>query len=154
MEQNREQIILEYKVTFEDGFRPAVHVYGVDPQAGKVYYGSAGIGVGVGAGNKVSLPSESDRERNVLANIAYASEINCTAVIKRYEGGIPECEDWEEKNNEHFRQKGYNVIKVQSPEHIQPAIERHVELYRKQFEGLARRFEDLFCGFIVEHPWL
>jgi len=153
MGQKSEQINLEYMVQFEDGFRPRVHVYGIDSEAGEVYEVSAYIGVSVGAGHNVRAPSEEERkEKNTGAVVRMGSKIDTSLIINLFERKLPDTENWEQKMYEDLREGGWNVIKIQNPEHIKPAIHRHEELYVRQFFDLAERFVNLFQGFIGEHP--
>lgn len=153
MEQRSEQINLEYKVEFEDGLRRRVHVYGIDSEAGEVYGARVYIGVLVGAGTRVRLPSEKEvKERYIGALVNMGAWFDSSWVIHKERRRLPGTKDWEQKECEENREHGWNVIKIQDPEHIKPAIHRHVELYTNQFDELAERFANLFQGFIEEHP--
>lgn len=155
MEQKSEQINLEYMVQFEDGFRPRVHVYGIDSEAGEIYIADAYVGVSVGAGHRVSAPSKNDfEEKSVDAIVDMGAIINTSLVVSKFRAKLPKDKEWEQKENNGLREDGWNVIKIQNPEHIEPVIYRHVELYTRQFGELAGRFENLFQGFIGEHPGL
>lgn len=151
MSQKSEQINLEYMVEFEDGLRPRVHVYGVDSEAGEIYGANAYIGISVGAGHRVRKPTEEQREKGIGALTEIGAEFHTTLVKNLLRGELPDSEDWEQKMYEDGREKGINVIKIQSPEHIENVIHRHAELYKRQFYELAERFENLFLGFIGEH---
>lgn len=155
MEQKSEQINLEYMVEFEDGLRPKVCVYGIDP-AGRVYGAEARVGVSVGAGYHVSRPREEDfKNRQILAQVDMNSCMDIslisslTSLILR---DLSKSKNWEQKMHEEAREYGMNIIKVQNPSDINVAIDRHAQLYSEQFRELAERFTNLFQGFIGEHP--
>lgn len=153
MEQKSEKINLEYIVGFLDGLRPRVHVYGIDSEAGETYGAQAWIGVSVGAGHHVNIPSEDDfRKRHVGAMVSAEAKIDASLVVLKYRTKLSKVDGWEQKMLEVLRKDGWNGVKIQNPEHIKPAIDRHVELYIRQFHELAERFENLFQGFIGEHP--
>ena len=153
MEQKSEQINLEYMVKFEDGLRPKVHIYGINSEAGEVYGADARIGVSVGAGYHVVQPSKEDFEnKHTLAMVEMGSKLDTSLVVDEFRGKLPEDENWEQEVYDIFREDGANVIRVQNPNHIRTALDRHAKLYREQFHDLAKRFTNLFQGFIGEHP--
>jgi len=153
MEQKSEQINLEYMVQFEDGLRPRVYIYGIDSEAGEVYGTEARIGVSVGAGYNLSLPSKEDFEnKNTLAMVRMGPKLNTSLVYEEFRGKLPQTENWEQEMYDAQREDGTNVIKVQNPNHVRSALDRHAQLYGEQFHELAKRFTNLFQGFIGEHP--
>lgn len=148
MKQKSEQINLEYMVEFEDGLRPRVIVYGIDSKTGETYGAEAHVGVRVGAGYEVRKPIGEG-----CGILEFNREIFTSCVVNFLpREKFPETEDWEQKRYQDLREYGVNVIKIQSPEHIEHTINRHVELYKQQFNELAKRFANLFQGFIGEHP--
>lgn len=152
-EQKSEQINLEYIVRFENGLRPEVFVYGIDSKAGEIYGADAFIGVTVGAGRSVKAPSKDDLERHVGAIVNLGLKIDTSIVAFGFKKKLSEAkDDLEKRIYELYRENGRNVVKIQSPEHIELAIKRHAELYGEQFKELAERFVNLFQGFIGEHP--
>ena len=153
MEQKSEQINLEYMVKFEDGLRPRVHIYGIDSEAGEIYGADTRIGVSVGAGYSVSGPSKEDfKNRHVLAMVNMGPKLNTSLIVAEFRGKLPEVENWEQELYDAHREHGTNVIRVQNPNHVRSALDRHTQLYGEQFHELAERFTNLFQGFIGEHP--
>jgi len=152
METTSELIDLEYMVEFEDGLRPRLIVYGIDTEAGEVYEAHAGIGVIVSAGYRVSQTVNDDSEGGiVVGGVGMGTTLGTSVILDEDRGKLPETEDWELKGNEEHRRDGCNVIKVKNPNHIRPAIDRHVQLYGEQFHELEERFENIFRGFIGDH---
>jgi hypothetical protein len=153
MEQKSEQINLEYMVEFEDGFKPRVHVYGIDSEAGEIYEAYAIIGILVGAGYNTTKSSKGDLEvEHILAYTTMNGMLNTTSIVWEGRRKLPTHENWERESHEKNRKIGVNVIRVQNPSHMQPAIDRHEQLYTEQFRELAKIFGVLFRTFIREHP--
>lgn len=153
MEQKSEQINLEYKVEFEDGLKPMIRVYGINSENKEVYGAEVMIGALVGAGYNVTGASDEDlKNKGLIANVTIGTGLNLSLAVSRLTGNLPEDEDWEQKMYEVARKNRSNVIKVQNPDHVNPAIDRHVELYRKQFHELGNAFLVMFQGFIRKYP--
>lgn len=152
MKQKSEQISLEYKVEFEDGLRPRVQVYGIDPKTGEIYGTEARIGISVGAGYHLSPPSQEDFEKKTFAMVGFGPKLDTSLVVGEFVVNPQECENPEQRLYAIAKETGTNVIKVQDHNHMRPAIYRRIQLYQKQFHGLADRFTNLFKEFIKEHP--
>jgi hypothetical protein len=147
-----EQINLEYIVKFKDGFRPRLKVYGIDSKAGEIYGADIRIGVSVSAGYDIRPPSEEDFKKHILAMVGMGINLDASWIISKFRAKFPENKNWEQEQYEACREEGTNVIRVQNPDHIQSAIDRHVDLYREQFHTLGERFVKLFQRFIRKHP--
>ena len=182
MDQKSDQINLEYKVEFEDGLKQRVYVYGIDSEAGKFYGSHALIGILVGADlDEKSLQYKHMTAKNaaLLANEANVKKLILTHFSGRYKTTddiekdseisirlessivglphmtkIPEDKNWEQKMYDAYREQNTNVIKVQSFDHVKPALDRHHGLYVEQVRELAETFSDLFKKFIDKYPGL
>ncbi len=152
MGQESENIQLEYRVKFEDGVRPKAHIYGIDSEANEVYGADVYFGVSVGAGHHVSNSDKEDSQNRFGVRIGKGVKINVSVTVSEFVGKPKEKEGWEQGMNDKLREEGTNVIKIQNPDHIRPAIDRHLELYSKQFEDLGKTFLDMFDNFMEEHP--
>ena len=106
-----------------------------------------------GAGYSVSGPSKEDfKNRHVLAMVNMGPKLNTSLIVAEFRGKLPEVENWEQELYDAGRESGTNVIRVQNPNHVRSALDRHTQLYGEQFHELAERFINLFQGFIGEHP--
>ena len=157
MEKRSEEINLEYMVEFKEGLSPVVKVYALDSDTGRFHITYTGIGVGIGAGYRVEkMEIKKSKEKcpsfslPVEEDIFYQISESSTRVKAEFSKSKPE--NWEQDFYEDCRKKGVNCIKVKNPEHIEVAIERHKELYAKQFQVLGMTFKDLFEEFIRKHP--
>lgn len=145
-------ISLKYVVDFPDGLSSRVGVYGLDSRKREVYGGTAFIGVSIEVGDKVE-PHAAVKGASTVRVQSYA-QVKATA-IKGEEFRVPLAEmqpNWEDLINNAAREQNANSIRVESPEHVQVAIERHRQAYEKQFKELAGELEDKFNGFMEEHP--
>lgn len=142
-EPRSEQIQLDYVVEFEDGLRPRLHVYGINPETQEIYGADACIGIIVGAGYSIKSNEK----------VAFSTNLGTSLTIQKFKAESPEDKGWEQKVHELSREQGINVIRVQNLEHVEPAIDRHTELYAKQFGELAETFSILFSEFVgKQHP--
>ena len=139
-----EQIDLEYMVSFPNGLRPNLFVYGIDDEAKEVYSASVHFGVVVGAGTFVNNGFEGKvridmTPRNHITQLIFDE---C-------------CYDQEFDESKHLaecREKGWNAVKVKSSEHLTTAVDRYRELYLDQFKELSDKFLKIFQEFMAEHP--
>ncbi|MEK6953300.1 MAG: hypothetical protein AABX29_09900 [Nanoarchaeota archaeon] len=156
MPQKTEEIKLEYMVEFEDGLRPKVHVYGINDE--EIKGALAYFGVVTGAGDMVGIIArekevkDGERPSPNRVQVTTGPHILVHETVHHFKSKVPETDGWEQQLYDCSRTMGFNVIKVQDPEHIQPAIDRHREQYQEQFRPLAEKFMELYQDFIKEHP--
>lgn len=145
-----EKIDLDYIVSFEDGFRPLVKIYGIDSQTGVLYGANAYFGVEVKVGY---IPNVRDGLIGFEGNVGMTvnQQISLSQALVREE----EKNTFEEKLIELAKERGENIIKINSPDHIGLAAHRHRELYEDQFKSIVVELAKCYGKFAEAHPtWI
>jgi len=122
-EEKSKQIKLEYKVEFEDGLKKVVCIYGIDSENKKVHSVLAFISVDNGANDHIKSVDESVKIGPKFIPIGISNSIDDLT------------ENWEQEIYEKYRKSGWNLVKVQNPEDVEPAIYQHLESYGKELRG-------------------
>ena len=147
------QINLEYVVRFDDGLKPRVHVYGIDSKSGEVYGADESMGIIIGTDCYLGTLSEGEtKEKNMRGIVCIKLKRQIWGNTKNFRKRIPDLKEWEQRMHDDHKKDGCNVIKIQSPEHVDVAIDIHKGLYLKQFDRLIEESEERFRKFMREHP--
>jgi hypothetical protein len=147
------QINLEYVVRFDDGLKPRLLVYGVDSKSREIYGADVSMSVIIGTEGYLGLLSEDKfKAEDNGGVICIRSRRDIRGLTKDFRRKIPDSETWEQRMHEEHKEKGCNVIKIQSPEHVDVVIDMHSDLYLKQFDRLIEESEERFKKFMREHP--
>lgn len=151
-ESRTEQIPLEYRVEFDDGVRPRLLVYGIDAAVGKLYGEDVTFAASVNVGRKVQTGSLSDAIESGVVQHSIEGVISISGVCTRFEMLLGD--ESEQHLVTSVREDGYNCIKVEKPEDINAAVDRHLERYKAQFEPLVEQLLKAYEAFVAEYPTL
>lgn len=139
-----------YMIEFEDGFSSRLGVYGLDEK--EVYGTRAFMGISIEVGDRVEPNTVNERDTDPIRVVSYA-EVRATAVTAPFRVPLTEMQpNWEELINKGSRRQNMNSIRVESPDHVEAAIERHRQAYERQFKELTETLQDAFNAFIEGHP--
>jgi len=149
-EVKEEQKNLEYMVEFEEGIRANVIIYGINHESGELYGADVNLRLQTKSGNSdVKIEVDNQITESVKYN-DYGVKISC--VVHKYKAPIPEGKNWEQEMHKEVKNQGWNCIRVQDPEHVRTAIDRHIELYLDPLNNLVNGFLDMFKETVKNHP--
>lgn len=140
---------LEYKVSFADGLRPNVFVYGVDAVKEEIYCARGFIAVKIGAGYDIESVVGTEKKNiflQVMPSCGFAT------VRETFTQAIPHKKGWEKELCSLLESDGFDVIKVYSPQELDPVLHLHGLAYFETFYGLAKKCVTQFEQFVRKNP--
>jgi hypothetical protein len=153
-------LLLDYVVKYDDGFRSRIHVYGIDSREDVAYGAIASVAVSVGVDVKIMDLMEINPMLAIMGHLAGidASVGKCGVNLgtqingRGYENPIDTNPDWEFELQMDAREQNMNCVKIISKDDIDATLKQHAKNYSEQFHGLGEQMMDLYMKFLEEHP--
>ena len=163
--EEQDELDLEYKVSFPEGYKPVVEVHCADAESNRLYVVRANIGVEVAVGirfESVEGNNPFEQQESVLKGSRFIITLHeqyfCieSRLVQQVPGDTANLggslENIEEEAYRMLQQKGINCIRVRKKEDMKGAVDRHVESYVRQFSALRESCMNLFEDYSAEHP--
>src|SRR3989338_3186215 len=145
MAQENEKLTLEYVVQFEDGFKPGLRVYCHDSSKNEIHFRDTNLETGFSLSFPLGFPFNVGSGKIPIVFKNEVREDSKTLVEKIGEA------NWEKKTRDSCRKHRWNLVKVNSPDYFNLAVEHHIKLYLQQFDDFYKELKEVTLKFLKQH---
>jgi hypothetical protein len=156
----QEDMILDYVVRYDDGFRNSIHIYGVDNNSSTIFGSITRLAVSIGVDVQfinmmeispmLALLSEMSGIDAAIARcgINLGTQVNG----RSYENQLGDNPDWEYELQMDAKEQDMNCVKIAWKSELDAALHQHAKNYSLQFQELGDQMMGLYNQFMKEHP--